>query len=150
MRKLIIRGRDTWGAGHYLARRRKKFKLYKHTGIDIVCVPNESILALEAGTITKIGYPYDPRSETKGHLRYIEVTTGSGLRHRYLYTEALITLGQKVDRGSTLGWSQDLTVLFPDITQHYHYEVLNPRDKGHHNPITLLKELGYECISRSR
>ncbi|MBL4891451.1 MAG: hypothetical protein JKX91_06450 [Rhizobiaceae bacterium] len=135
-----IRGQDIWGAGHYGASRGKRL----HNGVDIVCYRNESIDAFEGGTITKIGFPYNPANSEKGHLRYLEITVDSGDRHRYFYADSIYPIGSTVKRGDTIAWAQGLEEIYPGITNHYHFEVMKPgRIKRYRDPVEVLKELGY-------
>ena len=138
---ITIRGTDRHGAGHYGAPRKGR----KHSGIDIVIHKNEAITAYEDGTVTKIGYPYNPNDAKKGHLRYIEVTIDSGDRHRYFYVDAFVAVGDIVERGDIIGYAQGLAEIYPGISEHIHFEVMKP-GKGKHfrDPVEVLKELGYE------
>lgn len=122
-----IRGQDAQGSGHWLASRGSR----KHLGIDYVCEEGEIICSDIDGTITKIGYPYNPNDKTKGHLRYVEVTDKNRSRVRYFYVKPVVKKGDKIDAGSPVGKSQDLTRIYKGITQHYHLEIIayvNPEE----------------------
>lgn len=114
--KLPIRGQDAHGAGHFNAPRGTRL----HHGIDFSCYPDTEILSLCDGVVTKIGYPY------ANHLgyRYVEVTHDD-LRYRYFYIEPDIDLqtGDEVKAGDVLGRIQDLGLIYPDITNHLHFEI---------------------------
>lgn len=136
---LKIREQDSQGAGHYGAPRGSR----KHNGIDIVCHAGEVVTCFESGGVTKLGYPYNPNDDKKGHLRYVEVTVPNGDRHRYFYTGPLVDVGDSVERGQTIGSAQGLTEIYPGITDHYHFEI-KLRDGSFIDPVPVLHELGYE------
>ena len=133
-----LRGTDCHGSGHYLANRGSR----THNGIDIVTHANESVVAYEGGIVTKIGFPYSPSDDQKGMFRYVEVTN-NGHRLRYFYVGVLVELGDAIERGQTIGWSQELESVYPGITQHVHLEIKN--EAGNFiDPVEYLKDLGYE------
>lgn len=134
-----IRGQDRHGAGHYGAPRSGR----KHSGIDIIIHKNEAVTAYESGEVTKIGFPYNPNDPKKGHLRYVEITVDSGDRHRYFYVDAFFVVGDLVERGDIIGYAQGLTVIYPGITEHIHFEVMKP-NKSFRDPVEVLEGLGYE------
>ncbi len=115
-----IRGRDIHGSGAWQASRGNR----KHNGVDIVCLIFNSICSDVGGKVTKIGYPYNPSDDKKGHLRYVEVTDSKKSRVRYFYILPTVKKGDLIEKGDQLGTSQDLTVIYPKITQHYHLEVI--------------------------
>ncbi len=124
-----IRGQDCQGAGHWQAPRGER----KHNGIDYICDSGDQVIALKDGLVTKIGYPYNPNDTTKGHLRYVEVTDNKKARVRYFYIKPKVKVGDKIRVNDILGISQDLTKIYPGITQHYHLEVI-----GYINPEEYL------------
>lgn len=111
-----IRGRDAQGAGYFGASRGAR----THNGVDFVAGIGTTVVALTAGRVTKIGYPYADRPR----IRYVEVTDDRGYRVRYFYIEPSVTLGQQVDVGTRLGTVQALP--YEGITPHYHFEVMAP------------------------
>jgi murein DD-endopeptidase MepM/ murein hydrolase activator NlpD len=139
-----LRGTDCFGSGAYGASRGSR----KHNGIDItendgfLIVANASVIAYEAGEVTKLGYPYNPNDDKKGNYRYVEITS-NGYRLRYFYIGLLVEVGDDIERGQTIGWSQDLECVYPGITQHVHFEIKDP-DGKFIDPVAYLKDLGYE------
>ena len=125
-----IRGTDRHGSGAFGASRGGR----THQGIDISCCVGSGIFSVSAGTVTKIGYPYNPGDIKKGHLRYVQVTDGAGFDVRYFYILPKVMVGQKVGVNSPIGISQGLTLIYPGITDHFHFEVkkggevINPHD----------------------
>jgi murein DD-endopeptidase MepM/ murein hydrolase activator NlpD len=130
-----IRGQDSQGAGYYGAPRGSR----KHQGIDFITEKDEFINSFCNGIVTKIGFPYDPNKHPeKGHLRYVEVTDDNGLQVRVFYCKPILRVGDRVIEGlSIIGQSQDLTVVYPGITQHLHFEV--KKGKEFLNPMQYLK-----------
>ena len=118
--KLNIRGQDAQGSGEWLASRGNRF----HKGEDVVCYAGDRILSHTDGFVSKIGYPYNPSNEKKGHLRYVEITDSEKSKIRYFYIKATVERGQKVVKNEQIGISQDLTQIYPGITQHYHLEII--------------------------
>ena len=141
---ITLRGTDCHGSGAYGASRGSR----KHNGIDItendgyLIAPNASVIAYEAGKVAYLGWPYGPNDDKEGKYRLVEVTCG-GYRLRYFYVGLLVEVGDDIERGQTIGWSQDLDCVYPGITQHVHFEVKNPEGKFI-DPVAYLKDLGYE------
>lgn len=114
-----IRGYDLQGAGYFGAPRGDR----THKGIDFVSYADGDVIALSSGIVTKIGFPYDPGDDKKGHLLYVQITDKNGYAVRYFYVDPIGKVGTPVLMGSTIGLSQDLTKIYPGITQHFHFEV---------------------------
>lgn len=130
--ELKLRGLDKYGSGHYKAPRGKR----KHKGIDLVCDRDFLVESLLPGEVTKIGYPYHPNDPDKGHLRYVEVTTGD-FALRYFYVDPLVQVGDTLMIGDTVGAAQGLQDVYPGITEHVHFEILHDGkyvDPNHHFP----------------
>ena len=113
------RGTDKWGSGAYRASRGDR----KHNGIDIACYAGSVILSPHYGTVSKIGYPYDPNDPKKGHLRYVQVTERGGFLCRYFYVLPDVKVGDQIMTGDELGVAQGLSNIYEGITDHIHYEV---------------------------
>ena len=120
---MVIRGPDRWGSGEYGASRDRGRR--RHRGVDLVCEAGDVILSPVSGTVTKIGYPYDPNGP-KGHKRYVQVTDDDGLHHRFFYTDALADVGLQIETGQPLAKAQGLQDIYPGITDHIHYEIKRP------------------------
>ena len=125
-----VRGQDAQGSGEWLASRGRR----KHMGVDFVCDVDESVPTDVKGKVTKIGFPYSPKDKFKGHLRYVEVTTELKQRVRYFYIRPTVSVGDMVDIGDEIGVSQDLTKIYPGITQHIHLEII-----AYVNPLEFFK-----------
>ena len=133
-----MRGQDCWGSGHYDASRDGGKR--KHKGVDLENQVNEAIEAFEAGVVSKIGWPYSPEDPKTGHYRFIEIKCNSDIRHRYMYVEHLVQVGDMVEKGSIIGWAQDLGAAYPGITQHMHFGLL--KNGKRINPTEYLKRCG--------
>ena len=136
---MIIRGWDSWGSGHYDAPRDGGKR--KHLGIDIINHVNEAVCAYEAGTVTKIGFPYNQDGSKKAFYRYIEITCTDHTRQRYFYVNPLVQIEQVVEKGDILGSAQDLGIVYPGITQHFHWEIIENGKRI--DPTEWLKKCGY-------
>lgn len=129
-----VRGVDKWGSGAYLASRGER----THRGVDFACCPGTEILSLTGGKVTKLGYPYNPQDEKKGHYRYVEVTDSKGYRVRYFYVNPAVVVGQMIKAGDALGLTQSLQRAYPDMTNHIHFEV-KTQDRFV-NPIEYMEQ----------
>lgn len=128
-----IRGNDKFGSGRYLAPRGNR----QHRGIDLSCYQGSEILSPSAGTVTKIGYPYSPSDPKKGHLRYVQVTEKGMYRCRYFYVRPTVLVGADIRPGDKIGISQGLTKIYPGITDHIHFEVIEG-ERNYLDPTAYL------------
>lgn len=138
IKKRIIRGTDAYGSGHHLASRGSRV----HKGVDLITQAGELVMSYCRGTVTKIGYPYNPDTQPdKGHFRYVEVTDCRGLKVRTFYLDPLVDVGDIVELDTVIGSSQDLTEVYPDgMTQHIHFEVKT--GNAYLNPMKYLNLIG--------
>ena len=132
-----IRGKDSWGAGHYGASRNSGKR--KHRGVDYVNHFGEAVEAFQGGEVTKIGFPYSQRNAKKRHFRLVELRITPAIVHRYFYVEALIQVGDLVEKGQILGWAQDLNKVYPGIVQHVHFDI--KKNGRFINPVEYLKNV---------
>ena len=114
-----LRATDKWGSGAYGAPRGD----HTHRGVDVVAAPSHLIRSLTYGTVSKIGWCYS--QPERSHLRYVQVTL-DGNRFRYFYCAPWVAKGDSVSPGDVLGIVQDLQPFFPGITDHYHFEIIDP------------------------
>lgn len=127
------RSTDQHGSGAYMAPRGYRV----HNGIDIQCPPESIICALRPGTVTKIGYPYDPAKDAKkAHYRYVQITDTMGNDLRYFYVEPGVALDDVIETGQAIGTSQALRRIYPGITEHIHFEV--KRNGNYLDPTNFL------------
>ena len=121
MIKPPMRTPDKHGEGHFGARRGKR----THIGIDLACAKDSTVCALASGRITKVGYPYIPSDPEKGHLRYIQIETAEGDRHRYFYVSLFgdLSLNDFVRKWDEIGKAQGLLDIYPGIGDHIHFEI---------------------------
>lgn len=128
-----VRGTDSYGSGAFGAPRGGR----AHNGIDLVCEEGDLIHSNVVGTVSKIGWPYDPKGP-KGHKRYIQVTATDGKMHRFFYVHPIAKVGDKVKPGDVLGEAQGLQDIYPGITEHVHYEIKLPTG-GFEDPTTRIE-----------
>jgi murein DD-endopeptidase MepM/ murein hydrolase activator NlpD len=114
-----MRGRDAQGSGEYGASRGNR----THRGIDVAYQAS----AISPGQVTKIGYPYNPADPRKGRFRYVEITDELGYRVRYFYLDPTVKVNDWVKVGDPIGYPQDLTKIYPGVTPHIHFEIIDSR-----------------------
>lgn len=125
-----LRGFDSQGSGAFGAPRGSR----THKGIDLACMKGSQVLSVCDGEVTKLGYPYSPSDQKKGHLRYVQVTDSNGYDTRYFYILPSVSIGDKVSAGDAVGTVQGLINIYDGITDHYHFEIkkdgdiINPHD----------------------
>ncbi|MBT9446656.1 MAG: peptidoglycan DD-metalloendopeptidase family protein [Hyphomonadaceae bacterium] len=114
-----VRGPDVYGSGAYAASRSGGKR--RHRGVDYVSEPGEVVRAPITGSVTHVGYAY------RGDLRFLFVEVKDahdGLTARVLYVGPQVVEGQQVSAGDPIGFSQDLSVRYPNgITNHVHVEI---------------------------
>jgi murein DD-endopeptidase MepM/ murein hydrolase activator NlpD len=112
---------DKWGYGHYLAPRGD----HKHKGQDFACYPNSEIKAIKYGQVTKIGFPYDDDEDQDGRpdFTYVEIEDPMQNRAQYYYVEPSVKVGDMIQSGQTIGYTQALGGKYNEITEHLHLQV---------------------------
>ena len=112
---------DIQGQGHYHASRGNRL----HNGVDVACWPDSKIISPIDGTVTKIGYPYNPNDSKKGHLRYVEILDGATDYYwRFFYVDPWVWVSDSIHKDqSIIGTAQDLTGIYKGITPHFHVEI---------------------------
>ena len=111
------RGTDAHGSGEYGAPRGSRL----HNGEDFGAYPGSVVKALTGGELIKIGYPYNPNDQKKGHLRYVRFRHGSWTID-YFYVGTKLTPGTVVEKGDPIGWVQNLMEIYPGMTNHIHFQ----------------------------
>lgn len=132
----FIRGNDVYGSGAFGAMRGNR----KHKGIDLACMHGSTVLSLTYGIVTKIGFPYSQvkyngssdkakrKHNFKRGLRYVEITFKNE-RFRYFYIDSLVSVGDIITPFKPIGLVQNLLVIYPGITSHYHFEIKTKENK---------------------
>lgn len=104
--KIIDRGNDPTGFGHFGAKRgfysngKPKF----HKGFDIVSVPGESVVSMIDGVVTKIGYAYAKALQ----FRYVQVENEIYKVWLMYLEHANLKVGQQVCAGERVGYALDI------------------------------------------
>lgn len=112
------RVQDKYGSGQYGASRDKGER--KHNGIDIITIVDEKIYCPFEADIIRQTFPY------KGDNSYEGVVIRGkgewlGYEAKIFYVTGLISGG--VTAGQHIAFAQDLTIKYPKITNHLHFEV---------------------------
>ena len=108
-----VRQQDMHGSGEFGALRGGR----THRGIDIACYKGSIVKSVCNGRVTRVGYPYNPKDHTKGHLRYVQVTDDNGYEVRYFYVKPTINVGTEVREFDDLGVTQGLEEIYPGISE---------------------------------
>jgi len=119
-----LRGTDPlYGDGTFGAtRRRKNGTPYSHEGQDYLATLGQDVVAVTAGVVSRIGFPYINNT----HFKYVEITTASKVRVRHFYVDPAsgIVVGAPVVAGTVIGTYQSLQSKLPGIPEHVHIEVI--------------------------
>lgn len=113
-----LRSTDNWGSGQYLASRGERY----HKGEDVACYPDSILLSDFDAQVIRVGHPYSKYGK-KGYLRLIELAVDAQTKVKIMYIYPSVQPGQFVKKGDELGIVQDLTIIYPGMTNHYHWEV---------------------------
>lgn len=133
MKAINIRGFDKWGCGEFKSKRGGRL----HKGVDFIVLPKEPVVSFKQGRVTKIGFPYPPDDKVRGKYRYVEVSIKKYYL-RYFYVDPGVAVGDNLVEGQILGYSQDITLAYPGMTHHFHFEVKD-RFGIFYNPILFLQ-----------
>ena len=136
---------DLMGSGEYGAPRGSR----THKGIDFVVAKENEVITHVTGVVTKIGYPYAQKFDTKKNklksaLRYVEITKEQRVddklcqvKHRFFYLNPSVRLGDAVEAGTCIGTAQDLKAIYGlTMKNHCHYEVMI--GKEYYDPARFL------------
>ena len=117
IKKMVLRGNDPTGHGHYGAKRGRK----KHKGLDLAAVQGEDVVSPIHGVVTKLGYPYSFALQ----FRYVEISNDV-YRVRLMYVAPLkkIKVGIRLFEGDLIGQVQHIAGYWNQkMTNHVHIEV---------------------------
>ncbi len=106
---------DAHGSGQYGASRGSR----THKGIDIVTKEGQAILSPIDGMVVKESRPYKDKPSVTGLLIR---GTGEWADYEIKIFYALGLFSGPVKAGQPVAIAQDLTKLYPDITNHVHVE----------------------------
>lgn len=130
--RLARRGWDDYGSGEYQASRGAK----THNGVDYLADVGQPIEAPVDGWVTKLGYPYEDALE----FRFVEILSSEGERHRVMYVEPAVRVGDAVRTSTVIGHAQDIAAHWSQppkqMKNHIHHEVFerNGRARKYRHP----------------
>jgi murein DD-endopeptidase MepM/ murein hydrolase activator NlpD len=106
---------DPEGDGRYLAPRRGR----RHIGVDLVAPDGCEVVATLTGRVVRLGYCYPDDL----HWRLVEIE-GDGLIVRVLYVEPCDEVGDFVEAGQLIGYSQGISARYSQaMLDHVHLDV---------------------------
>ncbi len=122
------RVKDSKGSGQYHASRGHRL----HKGLDIQTKTGEKIYSPISAKIIRKSRPYKDDSRYSG--LYLKGTgIWKGYEMKIFYLKPISTFGD-IRPGAIIGYAQDLTIKYPGITNHVHFQVkkngafINPFD----------------------
>jgi len=115
---------DTWGSGLFEASRDGGKR--KHQGLDIIVKPGAKVYAPFDGTIVREAVPYKNDNSYRG-IVFRGTGEWAAYEVKIFYAEGLFSGNAK--KGQHIGYTQDLTLKYPTITNHIHVEVKSGNDR---------------------
>ena len=110
------RGCDSKGCGNFGASRGAR----SHKGVDVTAAPGDSVRAPISGEVRNVTAIY---KNDKPDFDGVEITdTKSNESVKIFYVDSAVANGDTVSQGDTIGTTQDLTKVYPGITNHVHVE----------------------------
>jgi len=110
--------KDAWGRG--LFREQRDGGTRRHNGLDVVANVGDKIYAPFEGDIVREAVPYRNDPSYRGVVLK-GVGAWEGYEAKIFYVEG--QLSGRVSKGQTIGTAQNLTIKYPNITNHVHIEV---------------------------
>ena len=130
-----IRGSDSWGNGALGASRKRNGKRYAHKGSDYRVTAGQAIVSPIQGIVKRHGIAY-----VNSNLHLI-VIKGTGVHEdlyaKVLYISPTVPPFQNVKLGDIIGYAQSLQSLYPNITEHIHFELWKHAEKKSQGGILL-------------
>ena len=86
-----------------------------------MAAPGQSVVAIIAGKVTKIGFPYNGNFT----IKYVEIASPLGyvVREFYVDPQVIIHVGSSVAAGQRIGTHQSLSATSPGMPEHVHVEI---------------------------
>ena len=114
-----LRGVDSFGQGRFAAPRGARL----HSGVDFNVEAGDNVYSPIFGKIVRVAIPYKSDERFRGLViegigRYV------GYSVKLFYLDPLKEIvGRTVKQGELIGTAQDLTIKYPGITNHIHFEI---------------------------
>lgn len=118
--RLLVRGPDpvAHSGGKFGASRVRKGKVYGHRGVDLAVLPWKVLATPQACSIGRIGIAYG------GDLRFHSIVLVSCLWEiKILYAWPMYLPNKLLKRGQVFALAEDLTVKYPKVTNHIHFQL---------------------------
>ena len=114
-----IRKSDQFGDGYFGASRGARV----HKGVDFNIEANSTVYSPVFGKVVRTAAPYKSDDRFKG-LVIEGLGRYAGYQIKIFYVDPQKEIvGRTVKQGETIGTAQDLTVKYPGITNHVHFEI---------------------------
>ena len=116
---MLVRKNDKWGSGVFGASRGER----PHLGVDLSLRPNAPFFAPVDMEIYSTSIPYSNDSTYSGYkFTYHDGSNTYDGRLWYVNPDASL-LGKTIRKGEFLGYAQDLTLKYPDMNNHAHFQL---------------------------
>ncbi len=130
--KLVLRGNDRTGYGHYGAKRGSRL----HKGLDIRSNVGELIFNPIDGIVSKVGRVYSRTAKFK----YVEITNDI-YRVRVMYVSPSVKVGDRIYGKKIIGKAQDISKYHGgEMINHVHLEIYKHGLLTDPEPL-LIKEI---------
>lgn len=114
-----VRGSDSFGQGRFAAPRGARL----HNGVDFNVEAGGDVYSPIFGQIVRVAVPYKSDDRFRG-LVIEGVGRYAGYSAKLFYLDPLKEIvGKTVKQGELIGTAQDLTIKYPGITNHIHFEI---------------------------
>ena len=117
------RKEDKHGSGAFASGRGTR----SHYGLDMICVPGQSIVAPHDGLVKRTMIAYPDTQKFKG-IELVDDTCISQLLYVSIKSGVI---GKEVLKGDVIGYAQKISDRYEGITEHIHWQI-------YYNPILFL------------
>ena len=116
---MLVRKNDKWGSGVFGASRGER----PHLGVDLSVRPNAPFFAPVDMEIYSTSIPYSNDSTYSGYkFTYYDGSNTYDGRLWYVNPDTSL-LGKTIRKGEFLGYAQDLTLKYPGMNNHAHFQL---------------------------
>ena len=116
---MLVRKNDKWGSGVFGASRGER----PHLGVDLSVRPNAPVFAPIDMEVYSTSMPYSNDSTYSGYkFTYHDGSNSYDGRLWYVNPDTSL-LGKTIRKGEFLGYAQDLTLKYPGMNNHAHFQL---------------------------